>query len=134
MQSIAECGWSAWLVILVAIVAIPISATALILAINKKRTAAIMAGFAISVGMAPFACGSIGEQLGRSRVDAALEGGAIDPGRQAEIREEGYAEARQCRKIGLGGTALPAGLAALGLVISLFRRDPNAEPIVPPRP
>lgn len=133
MHSIAECGFFAWLVILAAIVAIPIGATALILAINKKRTAAIMAGFAISVGMAPFACGSIGEQVGRSRVDSALEGGAIDPGHATEIREAGYAEARQCRKIGLGGTALPAGLAALGLVISLIRRDPDAPPIVPPR-
>lgn len=133
MQSIAECGFMAWLVILAAIVAIPVGATALALAVAKKRTAAIMAGFALSVGMAPYGCGVIGEQLARARVDSAVSGGAINPGVQEEIRSVGYAEAGQCRKVGLGGTALPGGLAAIALVIALFRKDPSAEPIVPPR-
>lgn len=133
MQSIVECGFMGYLIVLAAIVAIPIAATALILAVNKKRTAAIMAGFALSISMAPYGCGVVGEQLGRSRTDSAVDGGAIEPGVKEEIRIVGYAEARQCRNVGAGGAALPGGLAALALLIALLRRDPSAAPIVPPR-
>ncbi len=133
MGAITECGWPAWVVILVAIVAIPISATALALAVNRKRTAAIMAALSLSFGFAPYACGTIGEQISRARVDGVVDGGAIDPGKVDVLRAAGYGEAAQCRKVGLGGSAIPGLLSIAALALAMVRRDPNAAPIVPPR-
>ena len=107
MQAFVECGWPSWVVLLGVLVALPFAATALALAIHRKRTAPVMAVLALSIGMAPYGCGTIGEVVGRSQVDDALSGGAIDPGLAEEIRAVGYAEAAQCRKVGLGGSALP---------------------------
>lgn len=133
MQAITECGLAGWIVVLIAIVAIPIAATALALAINRKRTAAIMAGLALSFGFAPYACGTFGEQWGRSRVDSLLAGGSIAPDHSDTIREVGYAEAAQCRKVGLGGSAIPGAIAIAALALAMLRRDPNAAPIIPPQ-
>lgn len=133
MQAFVECGWPAWVVLLGVIVAVPIAATALALAIHRKRTAPVMAVLALSIGMAPYGCGTVGEVIGRSRVDAALSGGTVDPAYADEIRAVGYAEAGQCRKVGLGGSALPGFIALAALGLAFVRRDPNAPPIVPPR-
>lgn len=133
MQAFVECGWPAWVVLLGVIVALPIAATALALAIHRKRTAPVMALLALSIGMAPYGCGTVGEVIGRSQVDAVLSGGSVDPVFAEEIRVTGYAEAAQCRKIGLGGSALPGLVALVALGLAFARRDPAAPPIVPPR-
>jgi hypothetical protein len=132
LTAIVECGLAGWVAVLIAIVAIPLALVALVLAIARKRTAPVAAMLALSLGFAPFACGTLGETLGRSRVDEVVSGGSIDPAHVEEIRAAGYAEAAQCKKVGLGGSALPGIAAILALAVALIRKSPDTRPIVPP--
>ena len=77
-----------------------------------------------SAALLPFTLGVFGEVLGRSRVDAVLKGGAVDPAHHATIQATGYAEAAQCKKLGTGGSAAPGLVALVALGLALSRREP----------
>lgn len=118
------CGAASWLVMLVAIVAIPFSMLAVALAIGRIRASKIVAGLAVVVALLPVGIGAVGMSLGRAKVDAILESGVVDPAFHERIRIEGYKEADGCGLVGLGFGALPLviGLAAVALAFVLVPR------------
>lgn len=124
MNAIAECGAAGWLIALATFFSIPFALSALALALGRKKAALVVAGLAFSAALLPFTLGVFGEVLGRSRVDAVLKGGAVDPAHHATIQATGYAEAAQCKKLGTGGSAAPGLVALVALGLALSRREP----------
>jgi hypothetical protein len=118
------CGAASWLVLLVAILATPLSIVGVGLALGRVRAARIVAGIAVVVALLPVGIGAAGTVLGRAKVDAVLASAAIDPLFRERIRVEGYQEADGCTLIGLGFGALPLvmSLVALGLALALSRK------------
>jgi len=118
------CGAASWLVLLVAILAMPLSIVGVALALGRVRAAKIVAGIAVVVALLPVGIGAVGTVLGRAKVDAVLASAAIDPLLRERIRVEGYKEADGCTVVGLGFGFLPlaTSLVALGLALALLRK------------
>ncbi|HVR21398.1 MAG TPA: hypothetical protein VMS65_16910 [Polyangiaceae bacterium] len=115
------CGAASWLVMLVAIIAIPLSMLAVALTIGRVRAAKVVAGLAFIVALLPVGIGAVGMSLGRAKVDAILESGVVDPTLRERLRIEGYKEADGCGLVGIGFGAFPLviSLAAIALAFVL---------------
>jgi hypothetical protein len=120
-----DCGASAYLVLLTTLIAVPLAIVVVILAALGSRAAKLLGVIALAASFGVAGLGVLGTSLGRSRTDAALSGGAVDPSMQAAIRVEGYREAGYCTDIGLGAAALPMILSAAGLVLAFAWKRPG---------
>lgn len=120
MQLFVECGWAAWLVLLLTLAALTLSIVALVLGIVRARAARLVSVLAVAAALLPAGTGALGTFWGRHQVDYALAG--AHPDQRETIREQGYAEAAQCTKLGMGGAVAPLALAVAALLVVVLRR------------
>jgi len=118
------CGSTSWIIMLVAIIAIPFSMLTLVVTIGRLPVARILAGLALVSSLLPLGIGALGRASGRSRVDKALEGITLDPTFHERIRAEGYKEADGCVLVGIGYGTLPLVVSIVALVL-VFVRQPR---------
>jgi hypothetical protein len=128
-----EGGVWMWVVLMLALVALPVAAGAGMLAlVGRFRGGAALTGgrvvavLALGLALTPGCAGVAGWLHGRSIVDSVLP--LADPDQREILREVGYAEAR--RPLELAGlTAVPLfGLACVALLLALPpTRNPEAS-------
>src|SRR5262245_51608491 len=94
--SFAQCGWAAWMVLLLSIFGSAFGMVALIVAIIRPRAGVYVAAGALALALAAPAMGAVGQQMGRQKVNAVLSSDDIDPSEVERIRAQGYSEAAQC--------------------------------------
>ncbi len=122
MQTFMECGWAAWVILLLTIIAVAGALVAVGLAFFKPKWGLPFAVVAFGLTLCVPAAGVIGTSYGKSVVDGAVSGHSIDPAQRERIRKVGYEEAGTCTGLGLGFGALPGLLSILGLGIAIARR------------
>jgi hypothetical protein len=123
-----ECGWAAWLCLLIGFAGSGVGLVGVVLLAAKQRGAAMGAGvIAVALGALAMGAGVVGQQSGLSRMEAALSGTSIDPSQKERIRAVGTLEASRCISVGAGTGALPflLGAVAVGLGLAL-RKQPAA--------
>lgn len=116
-----ECGWPAWLVLLLGLIALGLALVALVLALLATKHARLLSVLAVAAALLPAGAGALGTLWGQHQVDAVLT--AVDPAQRERIREVGYREAAQCTTLGAEGASLPLALAVAGLLVSVLRRE-----------
>jgi disulfide bond formation protein DsbB len=127
-EAIMDCGWAAWLCVLIAFPAFVAGVLALVLALKARAAAGVLGGLAIALGVFGVGTGLMGRQWGISRVMGATSSAALDPSQRDRIRALGMQEAGQCVKIGgfTGGLPILLGLSAI--VLGTSARKKSAEP------
>ncbi|MFO0571234.1 MAG: hypothetical protein U0263_36730 [Polyangiaceae bacterium] len=127
MEAFRECGFPAFLVLALGILAVLGGLVALGVAIAKPRAGLVLGVVALALACVVPAAGVGGTLLGRQKTDEAVSGVSIDEGQRERIRIQGYAEASQCTTIGAGAGALPfvLALAALGLAVARRKSAPQ---------
>jgi hypothetical protein len=126
LEAVRECGWPAFVVLLVAAIGSVLALVTLSLAIARLRWALALAGFAACVALSAIALGVVGSAVAERQVDRALAIAGLDASQLARIRAQGYAEAEQCTKIGVASGALPLTLSLIGMLVALLRRPRSA--------
>jgi hypothetical protein len=122
-----ECGWAAWLCLLIGFAGIGVGLVGVILLATKARGAATGAGVAaIALGVLAVGTGLFGQHTGIARMEAAISGTAIDPSQKERIRAVGNAEAGQCVAVGAATGALPFVMGAIAVALGLSLRKPPA--------
>ncbi|HEX6277864.1 MAG TPA: hypothetical protein VFZ53_32700 [Polyangiaceae bacterium] len=118
------CGFASFLMLLVAMLALPFSLVAVALAIARTKSAKLFALLALTFSLLPVAVGATGMTLARAKVDSVLDGNLIDRGLRERIRAEGYEEAAVCLRLGFGTGAVPLlfALVAVGFALALSPR------------
>jgi hypothetical protein len=124
-QAMQECGWAAYAVLLVSVVAFGVALAALAMAAARARFAPAVAAVVLALALLAASIGPVGTFSQRRMVEGAVSGEAIDPAMRARILAVGYAEAAQCTNLGLGFGALPLVLAAGALAFAFARRQPQ---------
>jgi hypothetical protein len=125
-EAFKECGWAAWLCVLIAMPAL--AAGVVGLALRGRHVAGRVLGIlAIALGVTTIAVGFAGRELGIATTEAALSGAGIDPAQKARIREVGRAEAGQCVAVGGAMGALPFVLGVIALALGMASRDERAS-------
>ncbi|MEZ4222416.1 MAG: hypothetical protein R3B13_15870 [Polyangiaceae bacterium] len=127
MTTFLECGWAAWVVVLVAVVGVAAGLTGLGLALFRPKWGLGVGVLALGIALTIPATGVIGTTLGRSKVDEVLTSGAIDPAMKERIRAVGYAEAKSCTTLGLTFGALPGLLSVIAVGLAFVRRGTRPE-------
>lgn len=127
-EAIQECGWPAYAVLFASIVALGGALVGLLMAVLRARLALGVSAIALALALLAASIGPMGTFAQRRRVEAALEGPAIEPAQRARILAVGYAEAAQCTNLGLGFGVLPLTLAAGAFALALLRRESGATP------
>ena len=122
LQAFRECGWPAFLVLILAGVGVLLALVTLGLAVARQRWALALGGLASCVAIAAMAAGALGSALGERQVERALALAGLDAEQSAHIRAQGYAEAEQCTKLGLASGAVPLALSLTGLLLAALRR------------
>jgi hypothetical protein len=120
MEMFLECGWSAWVTLLLGLVSLVVTGVALGLALMRNRFALALSFLALAIALSPAAAGVAGTYMGRNMVERALVG--VTPEQRERILAVGYAEAAQCTRLGLGFGALPMALGFAGIGVALVRR------------
>jgi hypothetical protein len=126
-RTFAACGWPSWIVLLLSMVGSAAGMVALAVAIFRPSAGLVVAGVALAFALSAPAMGTVGQYIGRQKVDAALSGNSIDPSVVERIRAQGYSEAAQCITVGVGGSSVPLGFGALGLIVALVRRKQKSR-------
>ena len=121
-QTFMECGWAAYLILLLTIVSLVGALIAIGLAFFTRKWGLPIALVAFCLTLTVPAAGVIGTSYGKSVVDGAVSGNSIDPTKREMIRKVGYEEAGTCTTLGLGLGALPGLLSLAGLGIAILRR------------
>lgn len=122
MDMIRECGFMAWVVLALGVLAVLVGLIALAVAIFKPRVGLALGVLALAVSCGVPGAGVAGTAYGRSVTESALSGPSVDEETKARIREQGHAEAAQCTTLGLGTGALPLLLSIAALGVAFFRR------------
>jgi hypothetical protein len=124
-----ECGWPAWLTLLLTMVALSFGFVAVLVAFSRSRAKTAIAVVALVVAAFPAAAGVFGTMFGRAKVDEVVSMGGIDPAMAERIRQVGYGVAGQCVSFGFGGSALPmlVAIAAITLALARARSDGSSE-------
>ena len=122
MNSFMECGWAAWIVLLLAIVAVAGGVVAIGLAILKPKWGLAIGLLAVGLAVLVPAAGVLGTLQGRNVVDGAISGHSVDPSMHEKIRTAGYAEAATCTSLGLTFGALPGLLSVAAIGVAAVRR------------
>ncbi len=122
MEMFRECGWPAFVVLALAMVAVLVGMVALGVAIARPRAGLILGVVALATSCSVAAMGAGGTVIGKNATDRALSGAGVNPEQRERIRVVGYAEAGQCTSLGAGFGALPLVLAAAAIVVGLLRK------------
>jgi hypothetical protein len=117
-----ECGWPAFAVLGLTVLAFLAGMIALGVAIFRPRVGVVLGAVALGVSCSVPAMGVGGTTIGRGVVDEAVSGGSIAPDQRERIRQVGYQEAAQCTTLGLSFGALPGVLALAALGVGAARR------------
>jgi|HubBroStandDraft_2_1064218.scaffolds.fasta_scaffold1442555_1 hypothetical protein len=121
-----ECGWAAWLCLLIGFVGIGVGIAGLVLLATKARKAATVAGVvALALGFLAMGAGLLGRQSGLAVMEAAISGTSVDPSQKERIRALGTAEAAQCVNVGAATGALPFLMGAVAVGLGLALRKPS---------
>jgi len=124
MEMFRECGWPAFAVLGLGVLAVLAGMLALGVAIFRPRAGLVLGVVALAVSCSVPAMGAGGTVMGRGRVDEALSGASVDPGAKQRIRAQGYQEAGQCTTLGASFGALPLMLALGALAVGALRKKP----------
>ena len=121
IEAVRECGWPAYLCLLLGGFASLSAVAALVMLGSKDRRRAWQVVLAALLG---FGVGSLGVQLGRKAVEEALKTAPshIDAEMAKELRAKGYAEAAQCQVIAEKTSSVPLFLGLLALGVGLLIR------------
>lgn len=120
LHSLRDCGWAAWLCVLIGLAGTLAGLVGVVLGAFRKRGPASFLGVvAIALGLLAVGTGMGGRVLAESKVESVLVGAAINPSMKERIRAEGMAEASQCVVIGGFTGALPFLLGAVAMAIGL---------------
>lgn len=119
LQSFQECGASAWLTLLLALLATAFGLVGLAAASSSPRLARSASMIALVAVVLVAASGFFGMLLGRSATDRAVAN--VVSAEREVIRAEGYREAEQCTRVAGVADALPTVLALLALVVATRR-------------
>jgi len=129
-ESFINCGWASWTILLFSFLSFGMSFLSLVLSIAKlPKVAAGLGLLSMALSLLAMANGPIGMMSGRSKVDAAVSGGSIDPVTKAKILEEGYNESRSCLTVGvtLGTPSFVVSACALGLGLVMLSKSKKAS-------
>lgn len=120
-----DCGWAAWLCVLLGFAGIAAGFVGLVFLLTRARSVAFIPGaIGLLLGGGAIGMGLVGQQWGLSRMEAALTSarGEIDPSQEQRIREQGSLEAGHCLTVGFGTGALPFVMGGLAVAIGLVVR------------
>lgn len=120
VNAIHECGWSAYLSILLgALGSLGALSGLALLGSSQRKSAWALGGAALLFGILSLGAGLAGASMGRSATDSALV--AVEASMRDRLREVGYAEAMQCNAIAGRTSALPivVGLLVLGIGLAV---------------
>ena len=123
MEAFRECGFPAFVILLVAVVGILLGLVAFSIAIFKPKAGLIIGSLAFLLAFATPIVGVVGTAMQRAKVEQALSGGSIDPAVKERIRKQGQLEASQCTSLGAFGSALPLLLSVGAMLFSFVRRQ-----------
>lgn len=126
MEMFRECGWPAFVVLALGVVAALLALTAIAVAIARPRAGLILGVVALAVSCSVPGTGVGGTLMGKKKVDEVVDSGAVSPDVVERIRKVGYQEAAQCTNLGLGVGSLPLLLAVVAIGLGFLRR--NARP------
>lgn len=129
METFRECGWPAFAVLGLGVVAVLAGLIALAVAIFRPKVGLVLGVMALAVSCSVPAMGAGGTVIGRGAVDSAVSGGAVDPAQAERIRQLGYQEAAQCTTLGASFGALPLLLALAAIAVGALRRTPRSDPV-----
>ena len=127
MEYMQMGGWAMWLVLLLDGLLLPIVLLVGIGVIAMRVTGkfpSVSKGLAVVTLLAcflPGCAGLLGYWQGASMVDAAVV--YADPEQRAMLQEVGYAEAGMNLYFGGGSVCLLAGIAMIGVMVSMTQRD-----------
>ena len=122
-----NCGGTGHLATLFALCALGCAAGALTLAIARRaRAAGRLAAIALALCGCASMTGFAGTLLGRKATQDAVASAALSPSNVALARSVGFAEARDCARLGAGGALLPFLLGATAAALALFRGPRDA--------
>ena len=127
MQMIRECGFVAYVVLALGLLAVVVALVAVSIAILKPRIGLVLSVLALAVSCGAPGAGVAGTLWNRSKIEDALSGASVDPSQRERIREIGQAEAAQCTTLGLGTGALPLLLSIAALGVAFMRRKARPE-------
>ena len=114
---IRECGATAWIGVLLAIIALVLGLVGAALLASKKAGAArVLAVVTLVFVAAILALGPAGRASARSMVEGAVSGESVTPEQRTRILAEGYREAEQCVPVSLVSSALPL-LVGVGVLV-----------------
>ncbi len=124
-NALRECGWAAWLCLLIGFAGAGVGIVGVILLATKARGAAMGAGVvALALGVLAVGTGIFGQQSGLARMESAISGTSIDPSQKERIRAVGTVEAAQCVSVGVATGALPFLMGAIAVGLGLALRKP----------
>lgn len=124
-----NCGAPGHAASLLALLALACASAALAVALARSSRAA---GQLAALGLVLCGCTSMtgfaGTLLGRKATQDAVASAALSPSNVALARSVGFAEARDCARLGAGAALLPFLLGASAAGLALFRapREPRA--------
>lgn len=123
MRTFMECGWPAWAVVFLALVAVVVGLVALVLGFVKPRWGLLASVFALLASCSVPGAGAFGTLSGRQKVEAAVSGPSVSPALRKKILAEGYREAGTCTEIGGIAGVFPLLLAFAALGVGFARRN-----------
>jgi hypothetical protein len=131
MRSLAvafhEGGWPMYVILLLALLGHVAAVVALILGRKGKNLARVTGLLALGLGLATAGMGWFGNHLGRNMTEAAVA--MVDPRDKMAIMNQGYAEAAQNLKFGLGAAIIPS---LVGLIfVGRSMGEPDKDPALP---
>ena len=135
-QAFQECGVAA--VVITLLVALGLVATlvasVLLLTTESRNLGIAAAVLTMMIGVGAVTVGYLGNASGRSTTDVAVselpDTSAEEDASRERIRLEGYGEARQCTRLGLGGGALPLTAGTVLLIVgAIARRKSQPDPV-----
>lgn len=120
MDAFRMCGWPAFMMLFVALIALVTGVLALVLGgMKQPRVGLPVAIVSLVLALGVFAGGQLAAMYGRTIVDDALASGLVEASQEQLIRQAGYEEAGMCVKLGLSFGSLPFVLAIVALALSI---------------
>jgi hypothetical protein len=127
-EAFRDCGWAAWLCLLIALPAVTAALIGLVLLVTKARGGAwVASSLAVTLGLCALATGFFGRQNDIAKFMGATSSVNLDPALRDRIRAEGLKEANQCIKIGGVTGGLPLALGAIAIAIGLATRSATSK-------
>ena len=128
LAMLRNCGAPGHAASLLALLALACASAALAVAIARRsRAAGQLAALALALCGCTSMTGFAGTLLGRKATQDAVASAALSPSNVALARSVGFAEARDCARLGAGAALLPflLGVSAAGLALFRAPREPR---------